>query len=159
MEKQLALISFDAEFQLGEHCVKVSVQHDKRKPKGRQRFFDFEPELTAELDNLRPKNRSECINGPRPCPWVGCKYHLWGDFDDNGEHTCAHPGKMPWELEHTCALDLADDGPISTEQIGQAIGVGAERARQLVVEGLEALREVLGILESQSPHHRESNDD
>jgi hypothetical protein len=24
----------------------------------------------------RPRNRSECKDGPRPCPWVSCRYHL-----------------------------------------------------------------------------------
>lgn len=149
MAQQLALISFDAEFQLGDHSVKVSVSKAKRKTRQRQRIFDFEPELTEELQALRPRCRRDCVDGPRPCPWVGCKYHLFGDFDDeDGSFSCNHPGKEPWELEHTCALDLADQGPLSTEQIGAAIGVGAERARQIVVEGIEALREVFRSLES-----------
>lgn len=147
MAKQLALISFDAEFQIGGHSVKVTVSK-ARKTRQRQRLFDFDPELTAELDRKRPKCRLECIGGPRPCPWVSCKYHLFGDFEDDGSYHCNHPGKEPWELEHTCALDLADEGPLSTEQIGAAIGVGAERARQIVVEGIQSLREVFDTLDS-----------
>jgi hypothetical protein len=148
MAQQLALICLDAEFQVGEHSVKVSVSKAKRKARLRQRVFDFDPELTAELEALRPRCRRDCVDGPRPCPWVGCKYHLWGDYDDeDGSFRCNHPGKQPWEIEHTCALDLADKGQLSTEQIGAVIGVGAERARQIVVEGIEAMREVFASFE------------
>jgi hypothetical protein len=148
MTKQLALITFDAEFQTGEHSIKISVTKAKRRSRQRQRIFDFEPELTEELGKLRPTCRSQCRQAVRPCPWVACKYHLYGEFDDDGIWHCNHPGKEPWELENTCALDLADEGPLSTEQIGAAIGVGAERARQIVVEGLQALREVFDTLEN-----------
>lgn len=24
----------------------------------------------------RPKNRIDCVDGHRPCPWVSCRYHL-----------------------------------------------------------------------------------
>lgn len=30
-----------------------------------------------EIDGIkRPTKRSECIDGPRPCPWVSCRHHL-----------------------------------------------------------------------------------
>lgn len=40
----------------------------------------------------RPTVRSECENGPRPCPWVGCKYHLYLDVQKNGNITSRWPG-------------------------------------------------------------------
>jgi Sigma-70, region 4 len=27
------------------------------------------------LDRKRPRHRSDCIDGPRPCPFVGCRHH------------------------------------------------------------------------------------
>jgi hypothetical protein len=30
----------------------------------------------------RPTNRSECKDGPRPCPWISCRHHLYLDVDD-----------------------------------------------------------------------------
>jgi len=32
----------------------------------------------------RPKTRAQCENGPRPCPWYGCKYHLGLDVEATG---------------------------------------------------------------------------
>ena len=33
-------------------------------------------EMRALLAIPRPRTRSECREGPRPCPWVGCPMHL-----------------------------------------------------------------------------------
>ena len=40
-----------------------------------------EQELRAELESSRPKLRSECATGPRPCLFVSCKYHLYLDVN------------------------------------------------------------------------------
>lgn len=34
---------------------------------------------------VRPRNRSECRNAPRPCPWVSCRYHLATDEHLHGD--------------------------------------------------------------------------
>lgn len=31
--------------------------------------------LLPLLDELRPKKRADCIDGPRPCPWCACPHH------------------------------------------------------------------------------------
>jgi len=39
-----------------------------------------EPELQvlmAELEATRPKTRADCGQGPRPCPYISCKFNLW----------------------------------------------------------------------------------
>ncbi len=36
------------------------------------------------LPIVRPKTRGECASGPRPCPWVSCRHHLYLDVDKNG---------------------------------------------------------------------------
>jgi hypothetical protein len=28
------------------------------------------------VSSLRPRTRAECKDGPRPCPWIGCRHHL-----------------------------------------------------------------------------------
>ena len=33
-------------------------------------------EVIEILDYERPMNRSECVNGPRPCLYVSCKYSI-----------------------------------------------------------------------------------
>lgn len=35
-----------------------------------------EMEIRALLAIPRPRTRAECVDGPRPCPWVGCSQHL-----------------------------------------------------------------------------------
>ena len=35
--------------------------------------------LYPESDYEKPRLRSECADGPRPCPFVSCKYHLYID--------------------------------------------------------------------------------
>src|SRR6476659_8340628 len=32
--------------------------------------------LYPETDYWRPESREECVDGPRPCPFVSCKHHL-----------------------------------------------------------------------------------
>ena len=35
--------------------------------------------LYPETDYYKPKARAECAEGPRPCPYVSCKHHLFID--------------------------------------------------------------------------------
>ena len=51
-----------------------------------------------------------------------------------------------WELEDTCALDVADRGGITLEEVGEILNLTRERIRQVEVRGLEKLRESAGEL-------------
>lgn len=73
---------------------------------------------TIELRDGVPKTRGDCKDGPRPCPYVRCRYHLWLSTTD--EHWNSPSGKpqRPTTLEprwlesplpSSCALDVADD--------------------------------------------------
>ena len=48
-----------------------------------------------------------------------------------------------WELEHTCALDLADDGELTFEQVGTVLNLTRERIRQMTAQGLDRVSERL----------------
>src|SRR4051812_43658731 len=37
-------------------------------------------QIEAELDE-RPLRRADCANGPRPCPLVSCRHHLYLDVN------------------------------------------------------------------------------
>lgn len=92
----------------------------------------------------RPRYRAECAAGPRPCPWVSCRYHLYLDVNrETGAIKFNHPDRELWELEHTCALDLADAGELTFEQVGSTLNLTRERIRQVTVEGLERVSERL----------------
>ena len=51
------------------------------------------------------------------------------------------PDLEVWELEDTCALDVADRGGITLEEVGEILNLTRERIRQVEVRGLEKLRE------------------
>ena len=89
----------------------------------------------------RPSTRAECRDAPRPCPWVACKHHLYLDINPRtGSIKLNFPDLEPWELEHTCALDVADNGGLTLEEIGLITNLTRERVRQLEVRGLISLR-------------------
>ncbi len=100
---------------------------------------DYDPQ---ELAQLRPQKRSECINGPRPCPWVGCKYNLYLDVNPRtGSIILNFPDKEPWEIEDSCVLDIADRGPVTLEEIGKIMNLTRERIRQLETGGIKQLHD------------------
>lgn len=96
-------------------------------------------EVTPAHD--RPKTRSECRNGPRPCLYVSCKHHLFLDVNpDSGSIKLNFPDKEVWELEETCALDVAERGGITLEEVGEILNLTRERIRQLEVTALEKMK-------------------
>jgi hypothetical protein len=96
---------------------------------------------TATLQADRPRTRAECQHEQRPCPWVSCKHHLYLDVNPRtGSIKLNFPDLEPWELEHTCALDVADDGGHTLEEVGDITNLTRERIRQLELRGLLELR-------------------
>lgn len=88
----------------------------------------------------RPRTRADCINGPRPCPWVGCRHHLGLEVTRAGGLKPTFPNIEPDELEPSCALDLADNGVRSLEEIGELLNLTRERTRQIFETALHKLR-------------------
>lgn len=79
----------------------------------------------------RPLTRGDCVDGCRPCPWYSCRYHLGLDVDSRGRlYVHVDPDDLD-ESVATCALDAADRGPHTLEQVGTVIGRTRERARQI----------------------------
>jgi hypothetical protein len=101
-----------------------------------------EAELLRTVEGSRPRTRSECVNGPRPCMFVSCKYNLYLDVNpETGSIKLNFPDKEIWELEHTCALDVAEKGGITLEEVGEIMNLTRERIRQVETRGLLRLRE------------------
>ena len=99
------------------------------------------PEAEA-IQALRPKTRADCVGAVRPCPWVGCRHHLYLTVDEKtGAITENFPDIEVWELPHSCALDIADAGPdgMSLEDIGQTHDLTRERTRQIELAGLGSI--------------------
>jgi Sigma-70, region 4 len=97
------------------------------------------PAEPTDLD--RPRTRADCGAEARPCPWVACKHHLYLDINpETGSIKINFPDREPWELEHTCALDVADTGSKTLDEIGEITNLTRERIRQVEVRGLVKLR-------------------
>ncbi len=95
------------------------------------------------FDELRPHNRDQCKTGPRPCPFVSCKFHLYLDVHpETGSIKLNFPDLEVWEMEETCALDVADRGGTTLEEVGDILNLTRERIRQVEVLGLQKLRHV-----------------
>lgn len=97
----------------------------------------------AEIVAGRPKTRGDCKDGPRPCPWLSCTQHLYLDVNPaTGTIKFNFPDHDLDDLRATCALDVADDGTHTLEQVGEYTNLTRERVRQVEVRGLFALRGV-----------------
>lgn len=100
--------------------------------------------LFPETEYERPRTRAECLHGPhaaRPCPFVSCKHHLYLDVNDRtGSIKLNFPDLEVWELPETCALDIADRGGITLEEVGEIMNLTRERIRQLETRGLAKLK-------------------
>jgi len=93
------------------------------------------------VDIPRPTTREECRGEARPCPWVACKHHLYLDINpETGSIKINFPDLEPWELKHTCALDVAERGGITLEEVGEIMNLTRERIRQVEVRGLLKLK-------------------
>ena len=97
------------------------------------------------VDIARPVSRAECTRAPgeerEPCPWVACKHHLYLDVNpETGSIKINFPDLEPWEIGETCALDVAERGGITLEEVGEIMNLTRERIRQVEVRGLLKLR-------------------
>ncbi len=127
------------------HAERRLVQRRTRTiPARRLSKVDFSDgiETDERLDEIRPKTRGDCLRGPRPCPWVGCKYHLYLDINPKtGSIKLNFPDIEPWEMEDSCVLDIADRGPVTLEDLGRILNLTRERVRQLEVLASEKVRQ------------------
>lgn len=96
--------------------------------------------LYPETDYWKPTTRAECIDMERPCPFVSCKYHLYLDVHPvRGSIKVNFTDAEVWEMTETCALDIADRGGITLEEVGEIMNLTRERVRQVETAGLAKL--------------------
>jgi hypothetical protein len=105
--------------------------------------------LYPEDGYWKPRTRAECADAPRPCPYVSCKYHLFIDVSNRtGAIKLNFPDLEVWDLPESCALDVADRGGTTLEDVGAIMNLTRERIRQVEVKALaklEALRDMLAL--------------
>lgn len=121
---------------------KVHAQRELRRIVFRESLVARGDEKIArQYREERPVVRGDCAGGQRPCPWVGCKYHLYLSVNpESGAITLNFPDLQPWELEETCALDVAEHGGVTLERVGELTNLTRERIRQVEVRSLLGLK-------------------
>jgi hypothetical protein len=106
--------------------------------------------LYPEAEDIeRPVQRADCVGGERPCPFVSCKHHLFLDVSARtGAIKLNFPDLEVWDMSETCALDVADRGGTTLEEVGAIMNLTRERIRQVEVKGLArlaALRDMMAL--------------
>ncbi len=104
--------------------------------------------LYPETDYWKPRTRADCKGGPRPCPYISCKHHLYVDVSPRtGAIKLNFPDLEVWDLNESCALDIADHGGTTLEDVGAIMNLTRERIRQVEVKALAKL-EALSDMET-----------
>jgi DNA-directed RNA polymerase sigma subunit (sigma70/sigma32) len=75
---------------------------------------------------------------------VSCRFHLYLDVKASGAILFNFPDKELWEMEHTCALDVAEKGGITLDEAGVMLGVTRTRIQQIERAAGERIRGDLG---------------
>jgi hypothetical protein len=86
--------------------------------------------LYPERIESRPRTRGECVDGPRPCPYVGCRWHLYLD-ESLGNITLNFPDLEPHELAESCSLDVAERGGATRQNVGEMLNLTGEGVRNI----------------------------
>jgi len=141
----------DADVEAGPPEISRKIRRRRRRTRPRSKTIAMKRLTREELrvgaamyppvDIPRPETRAECREEMRPCPWVACKHHLYLDINpETGSIKINFPDLEPWDLQHTCALDVAERGGITLEEVGEIMNLTRERIRQVEVRGLLKLK-------------------
>lgn len=97
------------------------------------------------FDYRRPTHRSDCVAGgwntARPCPFVGCAYHLFLEVTSTGKLKARRTvDALLNTTAPSCALDVADQGGTTLELTGEALNLTRERVRQIETMAIDRLK-------------------
>ena len=97
--------------------------------------------MTRRIPTRRPRRRKDCVKGPRPCPWVRCRYHL--HFELEGDLLEYRDMDSDVPHEPSCALDVANGGKHSSEEIAEIMQLPVAEVDEIAREALAKLRRKL----------------
>lgn len=143
----------------GDEAITREQRRSRRKRAVRARTISVKRMTKKELeigrllypdsDYEKPRQREQCAGGMRPCPYVSCKHHLYVDVSPRtGAIKLNFPDLEVWEMGNSCALDVADRGGTTLEDVGAIMNLTRERIRQVEVKALaklEALRDMMAL--------------
>lgn len=106
------------------------------------------PVVDYPTDVERPKTRGDCVDGPRPCPWVSCRHHLAIEVTRSALANESSPDSVKFifpgveleDMNDTCSLDVADAGGVSLDAAALTMNVTRERLRQIESKALARIR-------------------
>lgn len=113
------------------------MRREKREAAAADRLEEYVRVLKEDkqrVEEEKPRTRAECLDGPRPCPFVSCRHHLYLDEMQKGSIKFNFPTLEPWEIPETCSLDIADRGGVTLQEAADVMGLTRERLRQLELE-------------------------
>lgn len=121
--------------------------------------LDIDEQAREEAEEKRPEKREDCRLGERPCPYVSCKYHLYLDVNPRtGSIKLNFPDLEVWELPETCALDVAERGGMTLEEVGELVNLTRERIRQVESAGIDKIQDTYSDAEIQTAREMQSDD-
>jgi len=98
----------------------------------------------------RPKKRADCVDGPRPCPYVSCRHHLGIRLsvrltEPGAGRLSQQSVKEVWpdlaDAEYTCSLDAAEqNGGMSLGEVASIMNITKQRVGQIEKIALAKLR-------------------
>ncbi len=96
------------------------------------------PRIPRELHiNLHEITGGACRKLPGPCPHTVCRFNLTSERRDNRG---AKPAEMHLPVvREACALEAAERGGMTLEEIASRLSVTRERVRQIELAGLAKL--------------------
>lgn len=83
-------------------------------------------------------NAAEIPYRTRPCLFISCRYSLYLDRSETGSIIINFPHLEPAQMpaDQSCALDLADRGPMTLEEVAVVTNLTRERIRQVEFKAL-----------------------
>ena len=125
----------------GGRAVTESFGVLRRKSKERRRLSLAEQEEEVRLaESDRPRMREDCMGGQRPCPWVGCRYHLYLDVNPGaGSIRYNFPGLEVGQLPVSCSLDVADAGSLVAEEVAVLLNITRQGVGFIVDRALDEI--------------------
>ena len=108
----------------------------------------------ADLAAAAAERPAACPGRDGPCPWVGCRYHVYLDVNPRtGSIKINFPGLEPEQFEEPCVLAIARRGALTLEEVGARMNLTRERIRQVEVRALLKLSGADVELSADPPSH------